>query len=217
MDSNGILFAEGKSPVPEGFVDLGLPSGTFWSTKNIGATNGNTAESWYGNYYAWGEIETKTKYSLSTYKYANGDYNKFTKYCSKSNFGNNGFTDELIQLVPEDDVATQTNSAWRMPTKEDFEELIAGTTNSWVTDYKGISDLNGRVFTSKVNGNTLFIQAAGNRSGSDVGHVGSEGFLWSSSLDLGYPSYAYRLNFNSRSIQMLECTRFAGGGVRPIC
>ena len=218
MDNSGVLFSRG--PVPKGFVDLGLPSGTLWSTKNIGATNGDTAESWYGNYYAWGETETKNDYSSRTYKYANGGYNKFTKYCSKSNFGNNGFTDELIQLVPEDDVATQTNSAWRMPTKEDFEELIAGTTNSWVTDYKGISDLNGRVFTSKVNGNMLFIPAAGYCSGSSVdyvGYVGSEGFLWSSSLDLGYPSYAYRLNFNSRSIQMLDCTRFAGGGVRPIC
>ena len=145
MDSNGILFAEGKSSVPEiEFVDFGLPSGTLWSTKNIGATNGATAESWYGNYYAWGEIETKTKYDWSTYKYGNG---ALTKYCNKSGYGNNGFTDKLRQLVPEDDVATVTKSAWRMPSKEDFEELLAGTTNSWVTDYNGISGLNGRVFT----------------------------------------------------------------------
>ena len=142
MDSNGILFAEGKAAGPQiEFVDLGLPSGTLWSIKNIGATNGNTAESWYGNYYAWGEIETKEIYDWDNYKYANGNYDKLTKYCNNSNYGNNGFTDDLTQLVPEDDVATQTNSAWRMPTKEDFEELIAGTTNSWVTDYKGISGL----------------------------------------------------------------------------
>ena len=44
--------------VPEGFVDLGLSSGTLQCNKNIGATNGDTAESWYGNYYAWGETET---------------------------------------------------------------------------------------------------------------------------------------------------------------
>ena len=146
MDSNGILFAEGKAAVPDGFIDFGLPTGTLWSTKNIGATNGNTAESWYGNYYAWGEIETKEVYDWTNYKHANGGYDKLTKYCNNSNYGNNGFTDDLTQLVPEDDIATVTKSAWRMPTKEDFEELIAGTTSSWETNYKGISGLNGRLF-----------------------------------------------------------------------
>lgn len=68
-----------------GFVDFGLPSGTLWSTKNIGATNGDTAESWYGNYYAWGETETKSDYSWYTYKYANGAAYALTKYCNNSN------------------------------------------------------------------------------------------------------------------------------------
>ena len=217
LDSNGVLFAEGKSPVPEGFVDLGLPSGTLWSTKNIGATNGDTADSWYGNYYAWGEIETKTNYDWPTYKYANGASNKLTKYCSKSNYGNNGFRDKLTQLVPEDDVATQTNSVWRMPTMEDFEELIAGTTNSWVTDYKGISGLNGKVFTSKVNGNTLFIPAAGCGNGSGIIYVGSFCRLWSSSLYLDNPRRAYYWDFVSNQVSMGINSRFLGFSVRPIC
>ena len=217
LDSNGILFAEGKSPVPEGFVDLGLPSGTFWSTKNIGATNGDTTESWYGNYYAWGEIEPKAEYNWSNYKYANGDYGKLTKYCNDSQFGNNGYTDELTQLVPEDDVATVTKSTWRIPTKEDFEELLAGTTSSWETDYKGISGLNGRVFTSKVNGNTLFIPAAGYRSGFDIYSVGSSCYLWSSSLYLDYPGSAYNLYFNSDRIRMDYYDRYNSLSVRPIC
>lgn len=133
-------------PVPEGFVDFGLPSGTLWSTKNIGAINGNTAESWYGNYYAWGETETKEDYSWETYKYANSTYDKLTKYCNHSGYGNEGYTDELTQLVPVDDVATATNSAWRMPTKENFEELLAGTSNNLVENYNNIEGLNGRVF-----------------------------------------------------------------------
>ena len=147
MDANRHLFFEGLKVVPEGFVDLGLPSGTLWSTKNIGATNGDTAESWYGNHYAWGEIKTKSDYyNWTNYKYAIYSYSKLTKYCNVSNYGDKGFTDQLTQLVPEDDVATQTNSEWRMPTKEDFDELLAGTTSRWETDYKGISGLNGRLF-----------------------------------------------------------------------
>ena len=215
MDSNGVLFAEGKAAVPEGFVDLGLPSGTFWSTKNIGATNGDTAESWYGNYYAWGEIETKANYSWDTYKYANGANNKLTKYCNDSNYGNNGFTDELTQLVSEDDVATQTNSAWRMPTKTELDELKA-LSNKWVTNYKGISGLNGRVFTG-INGNTLFIPAAGYRTGSRIRNVGSFCHLWSSSLNLVYPYNAYYLDFSSRSTYMSYYDRYDGLSVRPIC
>ena len=215
MDSNGILFAEGKAPVPEGFVDLGLPSGTLWSTKNIGATNGDTAKSWYGNYYAWGEIETEDNYSWSTYKYANGAQNKLTKYCNDSTYGNDGFTDGLTQLVPEDDVATVTKSAWRMPTNEDFEELIAGTTNSWVTNYKGISGLNGRVFTG--NGNTMFIPAAGYRHDSDTYQAGSNCLLWSSSLYLYYPNSAYYLSLDSGNIDMYYRFRYRGFSIRPIC
>lgn len=124
-----------------------MPSGTLWAVNNIGAIPGSTPKSYYGNYYAWGEIETKSDYSWSTYKYANGDYNKLTKYCDNSEYGNEGYTDELTQLVPTDDVATVTNSVWRIPTIEDFEELIAGTSNSWVENYNNIEGLNGRVFT----------------------------------------------------------------------
>ena len=216
LDSNGVLFAEGKAPVPEGFVDLGLPSGTFWSTKNIGATNGNTAESWYGNYYAWGEIETKDNYDWTTYKYAsNGSGYKLTKYCNNSSYGNDGFTDDLTQLVPEDDVATQTNSTWRMPTKKDFEELKAGTTKKWVTNYKGVSGLNGRLFTGN-NGNSLFIPAAGYYYASFVENAGSYCYLWSSSFDLFYPSYACNLYFNSDNVNISNFNRYIGCSVRPI-
>ena len=218
LDNSGILFFEGVKVIPEGFVDLGLPSGILWSTKNIGATNGNTAESWYGDYYAWGETETKDDYSWSTYKYANGANNKLTKYCNVSKFGNNGFTDGLTQLVPkDDDAATVTNSAWRMPTEEDFEELVAGTTSSWVTGYNGISGLKGKVFTSKINGNTLFIPAAGVRYDSGIDYIGSCCFLWSSSLYLDNPNNAYYLDFNSGSIGMSNSNRCDGFSVRPVC
>ena len=101
--------------------------------------------------------------------------------------------------------------------EEDFEELLAGTTNNWETDYNGISGLNGRVFTSKVNGNTLFIPAASYRDGSDISYVGSYCYLWSSSLDLDSPDYAYSLDFNSDNIGMSSNDRYYGFSVRPVC
>ena len=56
------------------FVDLGLPSGLIWATKNLGATT----ETEYGYYYAWGETSTKTDYSWDTYTY--GTRLNITKY-----------------------------------------------------------------------------------------------------------------------------------------
>ena len=199
-------------------VDLGLPSETLWCKYNLGVNPNylTKPEDWYGDYYAWGETESKTQYDWSNYQYANGESNKLTKYCNKSTYGNDGFTDKLTQLVPTDDIATVTNSVWRIPTKEDFEELIAGTTNSWVTDYHGISGLNGRVFTSKVNRNTLFIPAAGYHFGSNDNVVGSYCDLWSSSLCLDGPCYAYELYFNSGSIRMYGGSRYGGLSVRPV-
>ena len=91
MDNSGVLFAEGKAPVPQiEFVDLGLS--VKWGRSLLGATNGDTAESWYGNYYAWGETETKANYSWSNYKHANGSENALTKYCTNSKNGYNGFS-----------------------------------------------------------------------------------------------------------------------------
>ena len=44
-------------------VDLGLPSGTLWASKNVGASK----PFHYGNYYAWGEVGTKEYYSEDNY------------------------------------------------------------------------------------------------------------------------------------------------------
>ena len=91
-----------------GFVDLGLPSGLLWATCNVGA---DTPEG-HGDYFAWGETTTKTTYNWSTYQYCNGSRLTLTKYCSDSRFGDNGFTDDLTTLLPEDDAATANWGAY---------------------------------------------------------------------------------------------------------
>ena len=220
MDSNGILFAEGKAAGPQiEFVDLGLS--VKWGKALIGATNGDTAESWYGNYYAWGETEpNKTNkdgniyYDWTNYKYANGSSTTMTKYCTNKIYGNDGFTDELTQLVPEDDVATQTNSAWRMPTKVECSELMA-LPSKWITNYNGISGLNGRVFEGK-NRNHLFIPAAGYRYDNNISNVGSDCYLWSSSLYLVNPFCAYHLGFYSSNVYNVNKNRCNGFSVCPV-
>ena len=193
------------------YVDLGLPSGTLWATCNIGAN----APEGYGDYIAWGETQPKDTYNWSTYQYCNGGdgWNTLTKYCNDSNFGYNGFTDNQTTLLPEDDAATANwGSDWRMPTKEEWEELYNNTTMTW-TMQNGVS---GRLFTAS-NGNSLFLPAAGYRSDSYLDNAGSDGYYWSSSLYTDYPSYnAWEFYFRSGSYLMIDVNRNLGRSVRAV-
>ena len=195
----GILKIQSDGPE---MIDLGLS--VKWAKANIGATCGDTAESWYGGFYAWGETETKEDYRWETYKF--GTASPFSKYD----------TDGKTILESVDDVATTIyGSNYRMPTKAECEELKA-LPNRWVTDYNGIFGLNGRVFTG-TNGNILFIPAAGSFNGSTRSNIGSGCYLWSSSLYSGNPSYAWNLNFYSSYVGLdSDGYRYVGFSVRCV-
>ena len=180
------------------YVDLGLPSGLLWATCNVGA---NAPEE-YGDYFAWGETTPKDTYDWSTYQY--GDGSTFTKYT-----GSEGLT----TLLPEDDAATANwGSGWRMPTNEEWQELYNNTTMTW-TQQNGV---NGKLFTA-VNGNSLFLPAAGGRWDDELDDVGDYGNYWSSSLDTGHPYDAWIFGFYmDYFFDMASQVRFIGYTVRPV-
>ena len=190
------------------YVDLGLPSGLLWATCNIGADNPED----YGDYFAWGETQPKDTYNWSTYQYCMGSYNTLTKYCNNSSYGYNGFTDNLTTLLPEDDAATANwGNGWRMPTKEEFEELYNNTNVTWTTQ----NGVNGRLFTAS-NGNSLFLPAAGCRNNSSLSYVGGVGCCWSSSLSTDNPNGAWYFYFYSDYYYMSNTYRYYGRSVRPV-
>ena len=214
-------------------IDLDLPSKTLWCKYNLGVdpTNLLTPEDWYGDYYAWGELEpNKSKHNWNNYKFGK-TFDKLTKYCNNSEYGLNGFTDNLTQLLPEDDAAYQNkkfyNFKFHILTKEQCDELIKYTQYYWVNNYDpnklvhnpkddgGIQGLNGMVFEGK-NRNQLFIPASGRRSGFIIDNPGSCCRLWTSSLCLDNPSHVYYLYFNSYSINMSSFLRYQGYCVRPV-
>lgn len=188
------------------YVDLALPSGTLWATCNVGATKPEG----YGNYYAWGETSTKGTYDWNSYKYSNGESDKLTKYCSRSDDGNNGFTDKLTQLQSGDDPATVNwGSGWRTPSMVQWAELRNNTTNKW-TKRNGVC---GRLFTSKTNGQTIFLPAAG----WEYREVESYGSYWSRSLNTDDPCRAWGFDFYSSDYSLSPgIIRDCGLTVRPV-
>ena len=198
---------------PSTFVDLGLPSGTLWATCNIGAENPED----YGDYFAWGETEGyndgKTIFLLSSYKWCEGSNSTMTKYCTNSSYGYNGFTDDKTELDLEDDAAyVNWGPKWRMPSPEQFVELNNSnyTTTEWTTQ----NGVNGRKITSKTNGNSIFLPAAGyHRSWFD--REGSGGYYWSRTLD-SQPYNARILSISSSGIGMDYGYRYEGRNVRPV-
>jgi hypothetical protein len=187
------------------YVDLGLS--VKWATCNVGA---NSPEE-YGDYFAWGETQPKSTYSVSTYKWCQGDYDNMTKYCTKSNYGT---VDNKTQLDLSDDAArTNWGGSWRMPTHDEFTELREKCSWTW-TSHNGVK---GYKVTSKINGNSVFLPAAGYRYYSRLDLAGSYGSYWSSSLYTAIPYDARYVYFGSSAVGWRNNTRYYGQSVRPVC
>ena len=188
-----------------GYVDLGLS--VKWATCNVGASSPEE----YGDYFAWGETEPKSIYDWSTYKYCNGSETTLTKYCTSSS---NGTVDNKTTLELSDDAARANwGGSWRMPTAAELTELIDNCTRTWTTQ----NGVKGYKVTSKKNGNSIFLPAAGNRSGSLLDEAGSGGYYWLSSFSTGRPDCAWDLEFYLDSVYVVINYRCYGQSVRPVC
>ena len=148
--------------------DLGLPSGTIWKTKNVGAKS----ETDYGKYFAWG---------------------------MKKGFYGNEISGDMFDEAwyEQQEIVDWSNFRFEdgsyVPSKEQLDELTVNCRYDFLK-YKGVE---GAIFTSKINGNSIFIPAAGRCYMGSPDYVGSEGSLWSSSLNEGDPSCAWTLVFDS--------------------
>ena len=191
------------------YVDLGLPSGLLWATCNVGA---NAPEE-YGDYFAWGETQPKDTYFWDNYQFGSG-YNQLTKYCYDSYYGYNGFTDTLTVLLPEDDAAMANwGTDWRIPTYEEWSELIYYTTKTQTTQ----NGVYGTLFTGE-NGNSIFLPAAGNKYNELSNDVAQFGYYWSNKLYNSYPSASWYFTCNPEGTYYLNFIyeRFVGRSVRAV-
>lgn len=180
------------------FVNLGLPSGTLWATCNIGATSPEQA----GLYFAFGET---TGYSAEQVKKGERSFDS-ASYTAPS-------VSENLNLE-QDAAHVNLGGNWRMPTKAECQELINNTTQTWTNDYNR-TGVAGKVFTSKVNGNSVFFPAAGLCYGSSVRGAGSGGDYWSASWESS--PFAWYLGFDSGEQGVYCSSRCCGFTVRGVC
>lgn len=174
-------------------VDLGLPSGTLWARYNVGATS----ETDYGDLFAWGSTEP---YRL----------NGTTPIDNTGNYGSSYANKIQHDLYPNEDAATvKWGKGWKMPTKAQFEELLANTTYTWTT----ISGVNGGKFTAS-NGKYIFFPAAGFVNGGSIDSRGGYVRCWSRSFSS--PSGAWRLVHSSSLRNVDISNRIYGYSVRPV-
>ena len=170
------------------YVDLGLS--VKWATCNVGATSPSD----YGSYFAWGETSTKSEYTpvnSVTWRKSIGDIAGNPQYdAARANWG----------------------GTWRLPTKAECEELVNNCTWTWTAQ----DGHNGYRVTSKANGNSIFIPAAGYRLRTLLLNAGLYGYFRSSSpLESGAVS-AYSLCFNSSYHYVGGDHRYIGRSVRPV-
>ncbi|MCQ2075021.1 MAG: fimbrillin family protein [Bacteroidaceae bacterium] len=186
------------------YVDLGLS--VKWATCNVGAS----IPSDYGSYFAWGETSPKSSYDWENLKYCNDTSGRsFSKY----NQNQDGTQDTRTTLELGDDAArVNWGGSWRMPTDAEFLELIDNCTWTWTS----MNRKNGYKVVSKVNGNSIFLPAAGLCDGTSIHDARRSGFYWSSSLN-GSNSYnALNLCFNPGDHFPGGYGRRSGQSVRPV-
>ena len=195
------------------YVDLGLS--VKWATCNIGAS----APEDCGDYFAWGEVEPKWFYCWCSYKFSNGSKNDLIKYCNNGEYGYNGYVDNRVILELEDDAAhVNWGGNWRMPSEDEFDELMRSCTRVWTT-HNGV---NGYLFTSKIEGYTncsIFLPAAGyyDENGRFY-NKGRSGYYWLNMLWERRPQDASCESFQSDDWWASGSeNRSCGFTIRPVC
>jgi len=170
-------------------VDLGLS--VLWADRNVGA---DTPEA-PGIYVAWGELQPKEEYLMANYRFCLGDYSTPTKYFAFDSKRVTTVPDGKTILEPEDDVATVMSSGdWRPPTNAEITELVQQCTWEWIAD----DDAPGYRVTG-LNGNTIFLPAAGIRTGSRLMYDGHEGYYWTAE-SMFVADEVYCLRFTPRLV-----------------
>ena len=196
---NVIGILSQTAAAPTGFVDLALPSGLLWCEHNVGASTPYED----GLYFSWGNVTGHTGddgYDFGTSN--DGPYASTPGAALTGNIPTNGTYDAARHNM---------GAPCRLPTVGEFQELNNNCDSEW-TDEDGVA---GRRFTSRINGNSIFFPASGDRNGTGLYGRGSNGRYWSSALNS--QTYGYSLYFSASGVSPASYNdRFYGFSVRAV-
>jgi hypothetical protein len=194
------------------YVEIG---GLKWATKNVGAKD----EFDSGLHFQWGDTNGYTAESVRNGEklfdwadypfYINGE---LTKY--------NGKDGKTVLDLEDDAARVNMGGSWRMPTKEEFRQLLNSTLNYWVNNYKG-SGTNGHIFINKTDSaKVLFFPASGCCSGNDPFFVGYYGYYWTrsctSSVVENMDTRGGILCFSRHRVDAGHVTPYFGSSIRGV-
>jgi hypothetical protein len=172
-------------------VDLGLS--VYWADCNVGATKAED----YGTLCGWAD-NTGEKTSTSSSDYPSS--NPPTNICGDTQY---------------DLARAKWGGNWRLPTNSELEELCNNCTKEWTT----LNGVKGYRFTSNKTGFTdksIFLPAAGLRSGTTISSQGVSGIYWSGTLVPNYSQWAYCISLNDGYVSTSNTSRNSCSSVRPV-
>ena len=193
------------------YVDLGLPSGTKWAAKNIGASKPTD----YGLYFQWGDTKGYTKEQLGMDEgkkpFRWFDYN-FSYQGSSIALPKYRKPGETLEL--EDDAAhANMGGDWHMPTPKQAQELLDNTKRFWTTQ----DGINGMAFISKNDTSKfIFIPATGYFGFGLVLNDDVACFIWLSNTDDEYFNHGQDLYLSVDKAQLSSYFRFYGFPIRGV-
>ena len=167
-------------------VDLGLS--VLWSSRNVGASSGELS----GFYVGWAD--------------RSGRQNSTTPDDYPS-------TDPPLHISgTEYDIARYLwAETWRIPTKDEMEELLRMCQWYWTS----INGVPGFQIVGRT-GNSIFLPAAGSRFGTDYEDAYYYGRYWTSELCQNEPRRAYLLEISQQGTEIITMARHIGMSIRPV-
>jgi len=172
-------------------VDLGLPSGNAWSDVNYGAAS----ETESGDYYSWGELETKSKFDETTYTSPTAD-----------------ISDGSLAKSENDVIFVKEGGRWYLPTVADWNELRDENYTTWT--WEETNSVAGYRITSVKNGNSIFLPAVGYYQGQKL--VTAWSIYHTSSADPGYGAVEFTLQFKKGNISRVANYGYLGFPIRAV-
>lgn len=191
-------FVLNEPPQPEEYkgVDLGLPSGLLWHEYNLGADVPEGA----GDYYSWGNVDGHAE--GDGYSFDQNSYDVTTGATINSN---------IEPTSGHDPARLALGGNWRMPTSQDFEELLAYT--NW--EEATINNVLGLKFTNRQNSSAwIFIPCAGYITSQSIRGFGERIRSWTSTF--GDVSRAYMLSYYDTEEDVMVISRRFGLTIRPV-